>query len=161
MFGLRGELKLDASRIGDDALTAGLDVTLAHRDGRRVPATVAHVRRHQGRPLVAFAGVESADAAGAFVGARVLIARTAVDLAAGEYFDDDLIGCRLVDANGVDRGTVVDVMHYPSQDMLVVGADRALVPLVGAFVERIDVAAKAIVVHLPDGLLDPAAADEA
>ncbi len=161
MFGVRGELKLDASRIGDDALAAGLDVTLAYPDGRRAAATVAHVRRHQGRPLITFTGAEDADAARAFVGARVLLPRVAVDLAAGEYFDDDLIGCRLVDEGGVERGTVVDVMHYPSQDMLVVGAARALVPLVGAFIERIDVAQKTIAVHLPDGLLDPAAADEA
>jgi 16S rRNA processing protein RimM len=161
VFGVRGELKLDASRIGDDALRAGLLVTLEHRDGRRSPATVASIRRHQGRPLVAFAGLADADAAQTVVGARVLVARDAVELGDGEYFDDDLIGCRLIDAHGTPRGRVVDVLHYPSQDMLVVGPARTLVPLVGAFVVRIDVARKEIVVDVPEGLLDPAAADEA
>ncbi len=55
------------------------------------------------------------------------------------------------------------VAHYPAQDVLLVdvGARGAMVPLVSAFVRAIDVAAKRIVVDLPDGLLDAREADEA
>ncbi len=160
-FGLGGELKFDASRVGADAVRPGLSLTLAFADGRERAVAVAGVRVHKGRPLLRLEGIADATAAEALVGAQVWIARDDAPLGEGEYFDDDLIGCALVDPDGVARGVVVDVAHYPAQDMLVVGATRAFVPLVGAFVRRIDVAAKTIHVDVPPGLLDPADAVDA
>jgi 16S rRNA processing protein RimM len=154
-------VKFDASRVGADAVRPGLPVTLAFADGREVAFAVAGVRIHKGRPLVRFPGIGDATAAEALVGAQVWIAREEAPLGDGEYFDDDLIGCTLVDSNGVARGEVVDVAHYPAQDMLVIGAARAFVPLVNAFVRRIDVATKTIHVDVPPGLLDPADAVDA
>ena len=122
---------------------------------------VRSLRRHQGRPLIAFDGVEDASAAQAFAGATLMIGRAGVELAAGEYFDDDLVGCTLVDARGVALGEVVGVEHYPAQDVLLVGDSRAMVPLVGAFVKAVDVGAKRIAVDLPPGLIDVREADEA
>lgn len=161
VFGLRGELKLDASRVGDDALRAGLAVTLELAGGTQRAMTVAAVRRQKGRPLIRLAGIDDATAAQALVGAQVTIARNDAALADGEYFDEDLIGCRLLDAAGVERGMVVDVLHYPNQDLLVVGDARTLLPLVAAFIAGVDVARKEIRVSVPPGLLDPSEADEA
>ncbi len=160
-FGLQGELKVDASRVGQDALRAGLVVTLCFDDGRTREATVASVRIHKGRPLMRIAGIDDATAAEALGHADLLIARDDAPLGEGEYFDADLIGCRLIDGAGNERGVVADVAHYPSQDMLVVGAGRILLPLVRAFVVRVDVAAKTIHVDVPPGLLDPAEAESA
>jgi 16S rRNA processing protein RimM len=161
VFGLRGELKLDASRVGDDALRPGLTGRLQLPDGATREVTIAEVRRQKGRPLIRLTGVDDADAAAALVGAALAIARDDAPLGEGEYFDDDLIGCRLLDETDRERGRVVDVIHYPNQDVLVVGPGRALVPLVRAFVVAVDVARKEIRVDVPAGLLDPAAADEA
>ena len=154
VFGLRGELKLDASRVGLDALRAGLQATVVLPGGASRALEIATVRLHQGRPLVAFAGIADATAAETLVRGELRIARTDAPLAEGEYFDDDLIGCRLVDAQGTERGEVVGVMHYPAQDLLVVGPRRALVPLVRAFVARVDVERCEIHVTIPPGLLD-------
>ena len=87
-------------------------------------------------------------------------------LARGEYFDDDLVGCALVAPDGTILGTVAAVEHYPAQDVLSIAlpnrqAQRGLIPLVRAFVKRIDVGAKRIEVELPPGLLDGGAAEEA
>ncbi len=160
-FGLGGELKLDASRVGADAMRPGLQVTLRFDDGRVQAVTIEAVRVHKGRPLVRIAGIGDATAAEALGHADLLLAREDAPLADGEYFDDDLVGCRLIDETGAERGTVVRVAHYPAQDMLVVGADQALLPLVRAFVAQVDIARKEIHVTVPPGLLDPAAADEA
>ena len=161
MFGLRGELKLDASRVGDDAMRAGLAVSLRLADGTTHEMTIASVRRQKDRPLICITGINDANAAEALVGAQVTIARGDAPLGAGEYFDADLVGCRLLDEAGVDRGTVVDVLHYSNQDLLVVGAARAMLPLVAAFIAGVDVARKEIRVTVPAGLLDPESADEA
>jgi 16S rRNA processing protein RimM len=95
------------------------------------------------------------------VGASVTIGRDDAPLGEREYFDEDLVGCRLLDEGGVERGVVVDVLHYPNQDLLVIGPARAMLPLVAAFIAAVDVARKEIHVTVPVGLLDPAAADEA
>ena len=161
MFGLRGELKVDASRIGDDALGPGVAVRATLRDGTSRELRVRALRRHKGRPLVAFDGVDDATAAEALVGAALALDRAGVALARDEYFDDDLVGCALVDANDTVLGDVVAVEHYPAQDALLVGEHRAIVPLVRAFVKEVDVRAKRIRVELPPGLLDAREAEEA
>jgi 16S rRNA processing protein RimM len=161
VFGLHGELKLDASRVGDDALRAGLAVSLRFADGSTRDVTIAAVRRQKDRPLIRIAGIDDANAAQALVGANMTIARDDAPLGEREYFDADLVGCRLLDAAGVDCGSVVDVLHYPNQDLLVIGPARAMLPLVAAFIANVDVTRKEIHVTVPVGLLDPAAADEA
>jgi len=122
---------------------------------------VRALRTHQGRPLVAFEGIDDATAAESLVGATLAVDRAAVRLGEGEFFDEDLVGCALVDAAGAILGEVVAVEHFPAQDVLLVGPRRAMVPLVRAFVRDIAVDARRITVDLPTGLLDPALADEA
>ncbi len=169
VFGLRGELKVAPSRVGADALAAGIAVRASLSDGMSRALRVRALRLHQGRPLVTFDGVEDANAALELVGATLFVDRAVVAMGEGEYFDDDLVGCALVDPAGTVVGHVVAVEHYPAQDVLLVGPDPfdklrtggSMVPLVRAFVRAIDVAAKRIAVDLPPGLLDPREADEA
>ncbi len=160
-FGRGGELKVDASRIGADAFHAGLAVTLRFADGTMRKTTVTSVRVHKGRPLVRIDGVADLSAAEQLGTADMLVAREDAPLGASEYLDADLLGCRLVDEAGIERGLVVGVAHYPAQDMLIVGPERLLLPLVHAFVARVDVARKEIQITVPRGLLDPSQADEA
>jgi 16S rRNA processing protein RimM len=158
---VRGELKLDASRVGADAIRSGILTTLHFPDGTARAFTVSAVRLHQERPLIRLAGIDDASAAEKLVGARVSIARDDAPLTEGEYFDNDLIGCRVVDAASGDCGAVRAVLHYPIQDMLVIGKQKTLLPLVRAFITRVDLARKTIHISVPPGLLDPAEADEA
>jgi 16S rRNA processing protein RimM len=161
VFGLHGELKVAPSRIGEDALVTGAVVRATLSDGTTRSLRIATMRRHQGRPLVRFAGVDDATAAASLVGSTLWIDRGDVVLAANEYLDDDLVGCMVVDVAGVQLGRVAGVEHFPAQDMLLVGPARAMLPLVRAFVRSIDVAARLIVVDVPPGLIDPGEALEA
>lgn len=160
VFGLRGECKIDATRIGADALAAGTIVRVRMADGSQRDLRVRTSRLHKGRPLAAFDGFDDVNAAQALIGATLALDRAAIELRPGEYLDADLVGCMLRDANGTELGSVVAVEHYPSQDMLVVGASRTLVPMVAAFVMSIDIAEKRIVVDVPPGLLDDREADQ-
>jgi 16S rRNA processing protein RimM len=160
VFGLRGELKLDASRIGNDALVVGLAVHARLADGSERELRVGALRLHQGRPLVTFEGIGDATAAAALVGARLTVARETVRMRSDEFFDDDLVGCTLVDPDGTALGEVRAVEHHGVQDLLVVGPQRAMVPLVRAFIREVDLDAHRIVVSLPPGLLDPSEAED-
>ena len=166
VFGLRGELKIAASRIGEDALAPGLSLRATLADGSSRALRVRAMRLHKGRPLLSFDGVDDANVAEALVGATLAVDRGAVSLEEGEYFDDDLTGCVLVDPHGAELADVLLVEHYPAQDVLIVAPRsapgvRAMVPLVRAFVTAVDVRAKRIDVELPAGLLDSGEAEEA
>lgn len=160
VFGLRGELKLVASRIGEDALAPGVSVRAQLPDHTSRSLRVRTLRLHKGRPLVAFEGVDDATAAEPLVGATLTVPRDEVALASDEFFDDDLVGCVLVDERGRALGEVVGVEHFPAQDVLLVGPQRAMVPLVRALIRAVDVDARRIVVDLPPGLLDDREAEE-
>ena len=159
VFGLRGECKIDATRLGADALRPGSVVRVRLADGAERDLRVRSARLHKGRPLAAFDGFDDTSAAEALVGATLAFDRADVVLSPDEYLDADLVGCAIVGPDGARLGDVVAVEHYPSQDMLVVGAARALVPMVAAFVQSIDIAYKRITVDLPPGLLDEREAD--
>jgi 16S rRNA processing protein RimM len=161
VFGLRGECKIDATRIGADALATGSVVAVRLADGTEQQLRVRSARLHKGRPLAAFDGFDDITAAQRLIGATLALDRADVVLGAGEYLDADLAGCVLVDSTGRELGRVSAVEHYPGQDMLVVGSARTLVPLVAAFVKSVDVEAKRIGVDLPPGLLDDREAESA
>jgi len=150
VFGLKGEVKVQATTAGASVIRTGAHLRLlTAEDERRL--TISSVREHQGRPIVRFDGIGDATSATSLVGAQIFAPREAFVLETGEYLDDDLIGCRVIE-NGRELGVVRAVEHYPSQDMLVIGKDR--VPLVKTFIERIDVGAREISVTLPPGLID-------
>jgi 16S rRNA processing protein RimM len=152
VFGLRGELKCKPTPAGEGAIETGREYALgASSEAARVRCV--SVRRHQARILVTLEGVNTPEAAAAFVGRELFAERAQLALGPNEYLDTDLIGLRLIDGSGSELGTVVGVEHYPTQDCLVVGPKRALVPMVGAFIRKVDLAARTIDVDLPDGLL--------
>ncbi len=151
-FGVRGEMKLRPTN-GPGVFVAGKSFAT----GRASDATTlacTGVRRHHETLLVSFDGITSPEDARPYVNVELFAPAADVPLEAGEYFDRDLVGCDLIDAAGTNLGCVVGVEHFPAQDCLIVGASRAYVPLVRAFVRSIDVARKRIDVDLPAGLLD-------
>ena len=148
LFGLRGELKCDPTSAGRAVFSAGARLRCESEE-----VTLASVREHKGRLLIVIAGAPDATSAQRFVGATVFAPRESLDVAPGEYLDVDLVGCRVVDANGKTYGMVERVDHYPASDMLVIAGQ--LLPMVRAFIRSIDTTKKEIVVDdLPAGLLD-------
>jgi 16S rRNA processing protein RimM len=161
VFGIRGELKCKPATFGDGVLSAGRTYFTSPEPGRGSELELATVRRHHERSIVTVAGIETPEAAQALVGTELFLERAEIELLPGEYFDADLIGLRLLDEAGRERGTVVRVEHYPAQDCLVVAPGGALVPLVRAFAPKIDLTARTIAMTLPRGLLDGSEAEEA
>jgi 16S rRNA processing protein RimM len=152
IFGLRGELKCRPTSAGEGAVEAGREYPLGAEPGAK-RVTLQSVRKHSGRLVVLLRGVATPEAAQTYVGRELYAERGAIELAPGEYLDADLVGMQIVDEAGTVLGEVVGVEHYPAQDCLVVGKQRALVPLVKAFVREIDLPGRKIVMDLPEGLL--------
>ena len=97
------------------------------------------------RPILRLQGVEDRAGAEALRGQDLYVARAAAPaLEPGEYWAEDLRGCRVVTADGHELGTVEGMRALPSCEVLEVG--ELLVPMVGDAVRLIDVAQRRIVV---------------
>ncbi|MDQ2908433.1 MAG: ribosome maturation factor RimM [Candidatus Eremiobacteraeota bacterium] len=153
VFGIRGELKCRTTDAQAQPPAARTTYSLI-RDGLERSLVCTAARRHHERLLLTFEGIDTPEAARALVGGDLYAERVEVPLGPNEYLDADLIGLRLVDESGTELAHVIGVEHYPAQDCLVVEPGRALVPLVKAFIKRIDIAAGYIVTALPAGLLE-------
>ena len=125
--------------------------------------TVASATWHSGRLLVTFEGFEDRSAVEQLRNALVSVDRPADERPEDpeEFYDSDLEGCEVVvdgSADGGVIGVVREVAHLPGHDLLVVVTPderEVLIPFVSAFVPRIDVSAKRIVITPPEGLLEP------
>jgi 16S rRNA processing protein RimM len=132
-------------------------VLITERSERLDPGTVLHtdrgtlrVERSQpdgARWLVHFAEISERDVAESWRGV-VLRAEPIDD--EDELWVHDLVGCRVVDADGEDRGEVLEVQANPASDLLVL-ASGALVPLTFLVDGPRD---GVISVDVPDGLWD-------
>lgn len=153
VFGVRGEIKFLPTALGEHAFAAGKVVAMGSGPGAR-ELRCASVRRHHERLLLAFEGIITPESAREIVGGELFGEAGEIKLAPGEFLDAELVGMRLVDTTGLEIGIVVAVQHFPAQDCLVVGTQRALVPMVKAFIKHIDRTERTIATELPEGLLD-------
>lgn len=101
--------------------------------------------------LLALDGVTTRDDAERLRGAKIAVARDALDLADGEVLLADLVGCRVIDRAGNARGEIASI-DLVGQTRLVIhdGELERLVPLVDALVPTIDVDARVVTIDLPD-----------
>jgi 16S rRNA processing protein RimM len=125
----------------------------------RGPLVVQSVRWHADRLLVRFEGVADRTAAEA-LRATLLVVDSSTSAATGdddEFWDHDLIGLDAVTPSGTVLGPVIDVLHPPGPDLLVVtlpDGGEALIPFVAAIVPTVDPVGRRVVVEPPDGLLE-------
>jgi 16S rRNA processing protein RimM len=115
-----------------EKLAEGTEVTIA---GRR-----AVIERRAGtddRPIVRISGVSDRDAAGGLRGEPLLV--PAGELEEGEFLINDLVGCEVPGLGEVRR-----VIPAPSCDVLEVGDDAILVPLISDAVTSVDTDARVI-----------------
>ena len=152
---------LEIGRVGRPHGTGGeVTVTLvSNRPERLAPGSelqtdqgtlqVVAARPHNKRHLVTFAGVDDRSNAEAL---RGLILRAAPIVDPDELWVHELVGARVVDQSGTDRGVVASVVANPAGDLLEL-TDGALVPL--RFLVR-SVPGERIEVEVPDGLFEAA-----
>lgn len=67
-----------------------------------------------------------------------------------EFLTKDLIGMSVITKEGEVLGKVDQVMPMPAHDILVVG--EVMIPMVKAFVKKVDISAKIILVQLIEGM---------
>jgi 16S rRNA processing protein RimM len=155
--GLRGEVIVNLETdFPDERFHAGAELFVV-RGGKIERLTLAGVRFHQGRPIVAVTGVDGIDAAQELSGLDLRVPpEWLVPLPAGTFYRHDLVGCRVETGAGRPVGIVKEVEGTAAASRLVVasGDQEILIPLASEICIAIDADGKRIVIEPPDGLLE-------
>ena len=154
-WGIKGALKVQAYSVDADALFSAKRWYLKSTGPKPAQLLLA-VRsvREQGEGIVAIAeGVDDRNAAEALRGHEIYIPRSDFPRTPdGEYYWIDLIGLAVVNREGVELGTVKELLSTGPQTVLVIDymeegkTQERMIPFVSAYVDAVDLPGKRITV---------------
>lgn len=148
--GVRGRVLVTPYNAASMGLETVPRLWLQAKDGSQRLFEVAGAERVNLGYLVALQGVSDKDVADKLRGNEVLVERSALPrLDDGEMYAVDLIGMKLSDAQGIERG-VVEGLEAAGPNELLRLSTGALVPM--AFVREVQ--SGRIVVDAPEGLFE-------
>lgn len=154
--GNRGEVAAEDLSDGNERFAEGACVLLADHSGDRNEAVIERSWYHQGRLILKFKGVESISDAELLRGREVQIPRSELgEPPEGEYYFDDLIGTKIVEAeSGREIGEVEGVLEAGGSLLLEVrsGDREVLIPFAKHICVEIAPENGVIRVRMPEGL---------
>ena len=133
-------VRVSSPRAGEGAGPRDCEVKTAHRSG--------------GCAVLLLEGIGSAEEASALRGSAVSMRRSDLPLPGeDEFYWIDLVGCEVEDPEGRRLGVVAGVTEGPAHDWLRVsrGEGEAMLPLVAAFVRKVDLGRRRITADPPQG----------
>lgn len=139
--GLKGHIKVRPYSQDPVALLSCKQICL-QRDGTRgapIDAyySVRQAKMHSGFVIMALEGVHDRDAALLLKGAFLKLPRDHFPEAGGDsYYWVDLIGCTVLNEDGVNLGTVDEIAEYGAHPVMTVG--KELIPFVPDLVKSVD-----------------------
>ncbi len=155
--GVRGEMKIQPWCDSADFL-CGLSVLYLDAEGRQ-PMRTSRLRPHKNVVLGVFETVDSMEKAEVLRGKILYMNRQDAPLAEGTFFVQDLIGCKVIDADTSQiYGVLSDVIPGAGANDIwaVKGADgkETLIPAVPSVITKTDVDAGMVLIHPIQGLFD-------
>jgi len=150
--GVRGELQ---ARITTDTPDRLLRLKSLFLGDEAAPRKVQSVRFHKDRMLFRLGGITTPEQVRALYGTPLRIpGSAAAPLGEGEYFLYQLIDSTVVDEEGAELGTLVDIIETGANEVYVVrpanGEPDLLLPNIPSVVLGIDVEKARITVRLPE-----------
>ena len=131
VFGVKGWLKIHSYTEPRENVV-GFDAWILRRDGVDRHVTVEAGRRHGAGVVAKIEGVDDPDRAREWVGADVLVERSALPpCEPGDYYWTDLEGLEVRTVDGETLGKVDHLIATPGHDVLVLeGTPQKLIPFV-------------------------------
>lgn len=112
-----------------------------------------------GEVRIELEGIARREAAAALTGLFLIGEAAQLEsLPPGEHYWYEWIGCTVSTSQGRRLGSVKEIWDAGAHDVLVIEEEESgrerLLPVVGALLREVDVAARRIVMDVPEGLLD-------
>jgi 16S rRNA processing protein RimM len=150
-FGVRGWVKLASYTDPPERLLDHRRIQLKLGGAWRTYSVEAD-GRSGGQLTVKLAGIEDRDAAEGLRGAPVAVARSELPPSHDkDFYRADLIGCEVVNLEGVRLGAVAHFIEIPAHALMVVRGEREYwVPAVPQHLRRVDLRSRRVVVDWDD-----------
>lgn len=155
--GVKGEIRIEPLTDHRERFSGLRRVFMTSSRGESRECKVRSVRYMGSSPLLQLEGYESLEKARALNGWLVQVPEEeAVPLPDGQFYWFELIGMEVVTEAGERLGRIVDIFETGSNDVYVVKAGRKEVylPATKEVIRQVDRAAKRMVIHVMDGLLE-------
>lgn len=157
-FGVDGTVKIySTTSFGEKRYKKGSRVFIYNpqEDGRKEFEVVKY--RHSGFfDFVKFVELTTPEEVKTMKGFEIQVIKNNKDLDKDTYFYSDLRGCKVVDENRNELGTVKEVEEFPAQITFRVSRKNGkdfFVPFIKEFVKEVNIDEKIIVIHVIEGLL--------
>ncbi len=155
--GVRGEVKVFPTTDDVTRFKKLKEVILVTEKTEKI-LKIASVKFFKQFAILKFEGIDTLNDVEVYKGASLFVDRKhAVKLQKDEYFIADLIDLSVVDENGNELGTLIDVMQTGANDVYIVKnaeGKELLFPAIKECILDIDFKAGKMTVHVMDGLLD-------
>lgn len=155
--GLKGEVVADLLTDFPERFESLEMVTAVRSTGERFDLKIEKFWFQNDRVILKFAGFDTVESGETLRNVEICVPESdAVSLDDDEYFDWDLVGCRIEMPDGGIIGEVAEVMRTGGTELLVVsGATKEyLIPFAEAICVEVDIENKLIKIDPPDGLLE-------
>jgi 16S rRNA processing protein RimM len=158
--GIRGEVAADLLTDFPERFDGLEELISLNAKGARESLSIEKSWLHGGRVILKFNGYDTPEAAQVLVGRELAVpAADAVELEEDEFYDWELVDCRVETIDNKELGRVREVLHTGAAPVLVVRDEQAagrehLIPLAESICVEIDTEAKLIRVDPPEGLLE-------
>ena len=148
VYGVRGWLKVHSYMEPASNILEFTQLQVHHRGQWQIMA-IDGVKPHGNGFIIKFTDITDREVARQYTNDEIAIFREELpELDDDTYYWADLIGCRVVNLNGVEFGTVMDLLETGANDVLIVKNDERerWIPYTDDAVKTIDIAAKHITV---------------
>lgn len=156
--GIKGQLKVYSYSGNLESLSLARIAMLRSPDGTALrEICIRGVKPHGGGFILSLKDYDDINQALPLVGSDLCLRRSQLpEPEDDEYYWCDLIGLRVVTAEGVELGTLTDIFETGSNDIYVVRKDRReyLIPAIASVINSVDLAKGTMVITPLDGLLD-------
>lgn len=141
--GLKGELKVYP--LTDDS-NRFKELKSVYVDG--ILKNITGCKLQSKKVILKIEGIDSIEKALEYKGKYLEVSReNAVKLEEGRYFIVDIVGCRVIDEEGVFYGEISEVIHTHYNDVYwIKGDNELLIPAIGDIVLKVDIEKKEIII---------------
>lgn len=157
-FGLDGTLKIySTTNNGKLRYQSGNEVYLYNPNDKSETKYTVLSYRHNGLfDFVLLDNISTPEDALSKKGYEIHVVKNNKDIGLGNYFYSDLKGCKIVDNLNNNLGIVKEIEEFPAQLTLRISRTNKpdfFVPFIEAFIDKVDIENKTIVINVIEGLL--------
>ena len=156
-FGIKGEMKV-YPQTDDPKRFKSLKKVFIENNGSYDRYDIESVKMSLPLVILKFKGIDTPEEVRRYKQTDIYVCREdAVPLNEGEHYTADLMGMRVIDDEGTDRGILTDIIETGANDVYeITGEDgkKFLLPAIKDCVLDVDIYENIMKIHILEGLLD-------